>query len=129
MLSLTSMTTVRTAAGQPTELRTDMSLQLAGVVTGVFGITVGALMIVSTLLHRAGITWFISPRGFKKRPVPVGAYLLAGAGLVLQGGMQMIPAEHRSVWALWLVLVIFIASLVLLAISLRKPELDRPEHD
>lgn len=105
-----------------------MSLQLAGVVTGVFGITVGALMIVSALLHRAGITWFISPRGFKKRPVPVGAYLLAGAGLVLQSGMRMIPAERRSVWALWL-LVIFMASLVLLAISLRKPELVRPEHD
>ena len=106
-----------------------MSLQLAGVVTGVFGITVGVLMIVSTLLHRAGITWFISPHGFKKRPVPVGAYLLAGAGLVLKGSIQMIPAEHRSVWALWLVLVIFIASLVLLAISLRKSELDRSELD
>jgi hypothetical protein len=59
----------------------------------------------------------------------LGAYLLAGVGLVLQGGMQMIPAEHRSVWDVWLVLVIFIASLVLLAILLRKPELDRSELD
>lgn len=52
-------------------------------------------MIVSTLLHRAGITRFISPHGFKKRLLPVGAHLLAGAGLVLKGGMQMISRESK----------------------------------
>jgi hypothetical protein len=95
-------------------------------------LTEGLVLIVGTLLHRAGIKSFISPHGFKKRPLPVGAYLLLGAGLVLGSGVQMIPAAYQRVWALWLLPVdicLFLASLVLLMIPLGKPEVDRPEHD
>jgi hypothetical protein len=92
----------------------------------------GLAIIVGTLLHRAGIKTFISPRGLRKRPVPVGAFLLFGAGLVLGACVQMIPAAYQRVWALWLLPVdicLFLASLALLGISLGKPEVDRPELD
>jgi hypothetical protein len=95
----------------------------------------GVLMIVSTLLHRAGITWwFISPRGFSGRPVPVGAYLLLGAGMVVAAGTHLIPAGHQPAWGVEmllksLVLFLFLASLVMFAIFARKPGPDNPEHN
>ena len=105
-----------------------MSLDLPNVVVYVldlayvFGLAVGVLTIVFTLLHRAGITWwFISPHGFRGRPVPVGAYLLWGAGMVLLSGVHLIPTEHRRIWVLVLdpvAICLFIASGVL---WLRKP--------
>jgi hypothetical protein len=94
-----------------------MSPDLPDVVVYPFGMAVGVLMIVGTLLHRAGISSFIRPRGFKKRPVPVGAFLLQGAGMVLFSGVQVIPTDHQRIWALVLdpvVICIFIAGLVLL---------------
>lgn len=98
-----------------------MSLLLSDVVVYGFGLAVGVLMIVGTLLHRAGITSFIRPRGFKKRPVPVGAFLLQGAGMVLFSGAQLIPTDHRRIWNLVVdpvVICIFIAGLVMF---MRKP--------
>jgi hypothetical protein len=96
-----------------------------------FELAVGVLMIVSTLLHRAGITWWFRPRGFKGRPVPVGAYLLLGAGFVVGAGTHLIPAGHELAWGVMMLLeslvgCLFLASLVMLAISARKPGPDSP---
>lgn len=110
-----------------------MSADPTGVVVYVFVLGVGVLMIISTLLHRAGVTWF-SPRKFRQRPVPVGASLLLGAGMVLSGGTHLTPADHQPVWGLMMMLksltvCLFLASLVLFTISTPKPGLDKPEHD
>jgi hypothetical protein len=57
------------------ELR-DMSFLLSKVFVFGFGLAVGVLTIVSTLLHRADITWrFINPHGSRRRPLRVVASL------------------------------------------------------
>lgn len=86
-----------------------------------FGLAVGALMIVGTLLYRAGITSFTRPRGFKKRPVLMSDFLLQGAGMVLFSGARLIPTDHRRTCNLAVdpvVICILIAGPVLL---MRKP--------
>jgi len=112
-----------------------MSLLLSDVFVYGFVLAGGVLMIVSTLLHRAGNTWrFISPRGSKGRPVPVGASLLLGAGLVVMSGTHLIPAGHQPAWGVEMLLkslglCLFLASLVMFAISARKPGPDNSEHN
>ena len=92
-------------------------------------------MMVGTLLHRAGITWpFISPGGFRERPVPVGTSLLLGAGFVMMAGTHFLPDDHqggRGVQVLLksLTLCLFLASLAVFAISARKPVPDSPEDN
>jgi hypothetical protein len=84
-------------------------LFLSDVVEYGFGLAVGVLMIVGMLLHRAGITvWFISPRGYRGRPVPVGAYLLWGLRLTgsqalcqqegVDGLGREVPRRRKPCW-------------------------------
>jgi hypothetical protein len=112
-----------------------MSLLLSdGFVYG-FVLASGVLVIVSTLLHRAGITWrFISPRGSKGRTVPAGASLLLGSSLVVIAGTHLIPDGHQPTWGWMLLLKSFtlclcIGSLVMFSISPREPGPDNPEHN
>jgi uncharacterized membrane protein SirB2 len=110
-----------------------MSLRLSDVVVYGFVLAAGVLMIVSTLLHRAGVTWRFT-RGSKGRPVPVGASLLLGAGFVVISGTHLVPADHQPAWGLMmllksLALCLCLASLVMFTISSRKPRPDNPEHN
>jgi hypothetical protein len=100
-----------------------------------FVLAVGVLTIVSALLQWAGITWgFIGARGSKGRRPLVGSSLLLGVGFVVMAGTNLIPDGHQPTrgWMIFLdslTVCLFLGSLVMLAISPRKPGPVNPEHN